>query len=502
MLAPVLSWYFRQRYEELQQHCADANLRQERLFEYLVEQGCETQYGAFLGFKDIKNYEQWQKRVPIVDYEDLQPWIERTMRDEQNLLWPGEITWFAKSSGTTGNSSKFIPISFESLEYTHYQGTRDILTMYCAQNPETTIFQGKGLLIGGSHKVNQLNSRSFYGDLSAVLMNHMPFWANFKSTPDISIALMDNWEDKLESMARATLTENVTSISGVPTWTLVLFNRMLEITGKSHMHEIWPNLELFIHGGVSFTPYREQFKQFVPGSSMRYLETYNASEGFFGIQEKQDSTALLLMTDHGTFYEFCPVNEGPEKTVPLWEVKPGINYAIIITTNSGLWRYRIGDTVQFENTNPYTFRITGRTKSFINAFGEELVIENADASITAACASTGAIVTDYTAAPVYMTEKNPGHEWVIEFEKPPENLSAFVQILDDHLKLCNSDYAAKRFQNMAMHEPTIHIAPKGIFKSWLKQKGKLGGQHKVPRLCNDRVILEDIMSLMELSRAE
>lgn len=499
MLAPVISWYFRQRYEELRRMATRAGDSQEILFEYLLDEGGSTAFGEAHGFRGIKDYDTWKRQVPVSEYEDLKPWIEKAMLGEENVLWPGETTWFAKSSGTTGNTAKFIPISYENLEDTHFKGGRDILTVYCTRNPDTRVFQGKGLLIGGSHKVNQLNTRSYYGDLSAVLMNHMPFWANLKSTPDLSIALMDNWEEKLESMARATIGENVTSISGVPTWTLVLFKRILEITGKSHMHEVWPNLELFIHGGVSFTPYREQFAQFLPGSHMQYLETYNASEGFFGIQHSRESADLLLMTDHGIFYEFYPVSEGPEATVPLWEVKPGVNYAMLITTNSGLWRYKIGDTVQFSSVNPYLFRITGRTKLFINAFGEELVIENADTAIAAACRATGAVVADYTAAPVYMTEKEPGHEWLIEFEAAPDSMDDFVHVLDEELKNCNGDYAAKRHGDLAMRLPHVHAAPRGLFQSWLKQKGKLGGQHKIPRLSNDRRVVEELLSMMVAS---
>lgn len=499
MIAPLISWYFRQRYEDLQAIAARGCDDQEVLFEYLLDEGRDTEFGRAHGFDLIKTYDQWKNQVPISDYESLKPWIEKTMQGEQAVLWPGEINWFAKSSGTTGNTAKYIPISYENLEDTHFRGGRDILSVYCARNPETRIFQGKGLLIGGSHKVNQLNTRSFYGDLSAVLMNHMPFWANLKSTPDMSIALMDNWEDKLESMAQATINENVTSISGVPTWTLVLFKRILEITGKKHMHEVWPNLELFIHGGVSFVPYREQFQELLPGSHMQYLETYNASEGFFGIQNSVDSADLLLMTNHGIFYEFYPMSEGPEAAVPLWEVKPGVNYAMLITTNSGLWRYQIGDTVQFSQTKPFLFRITGRTKLFINAFGEELVIENADTAIAAASRLTGAVVADYTAAPVYMTDEEPGHEWLIEFETSPADLGDFTRILDDELKKCNGDYAAKRHADLAMRMPHVHTAPKGLFQAWLKTKGKLGGQHKVPRLCNDRKIMDELLSMLAVS---
>jgi len=493
MIAPVIHWYFKQRYQDIQLMASHAADSQDVWFEYLLDKGKDTAYGESAGFKNIRSYVQWKAMIPVANYEDLKPWIERTMAGEQGLIWPEEITWFAKSSGTTGNTAKFIPISYESLEDNHFKGSKDILTLFCAGNPESEMFQGKALLIGGSHKINQLNIRGYYGDLSAVLINHMPAWANFKSTPDINIALMDNWEKKVESMAQATICEDVTSISGVPTWTLVLFKKILEITKKKHIHEVWPNLELFIHGGVSFTPYREQFKQLLPDPKMRYVETYNASEGFFGVQVNSQSSDMLLVTDHGVFYEFYPVNEGPEAAVQLRDVKPGVNYAVIITTTGGLWRYNLGDTIQFSSKNPYLFKISGRTKLYINAFGEELVIENADTAIAAAAAATNAIVEEYTAAPVFMTESEPGHEWLIEFSALPADIEAFSRLLDEHLKACNGDYAAKRQGDLAMKMPKIKAVPSGTFQQWLKQKGKLGGQHKVPRLSNDRSILEEIL---------
>lgn len=493
MLAPVISWYFRQRYEELLNTAEQAIKKQEEIFWDLLEKGQDTFYGQQYNFKQIENYRQFKEAVPVCEYEDLKPLIERTMQGEQRLLWPGEIRWFAKSSGTTGNTAKFIPISYESLEETHYTGSRDILSVYCGNNPDTKIFQGKGLLIGGSHKINQLNARAYYGDLSAVLMNHMPVWANIKSTPDMSIALMENWEEKVESMAKATINDNVTSISGVPTWTLVLFKKLLELTGKKNISEIWPNLELYIHGGVSFVPYRRQFEELIGNPSMHFLETYNASEGFFGIQMSPESSDLWLMTSHGIFYEFMPLNGSPHNCVTLKDVEPGVHYALVITTNSGLWRYKIGDTVVFTQKEPYRFRISGRTKLFINAFGEELVIENAEKAIAEACKATKAVVCDYTAAPVYMTSAKPGHQWLIEFYKKPDDLQQFNYILDETLKNCNSDYQAKRKGDMAMFAPDIVIAPQGCFENWLRLKGKLGGQHKVPRLSNDRKIIDEIL---------
>lgn len=494
MLAPVISWYFRQRYEALISNANQAIRKQEDVFWDLLEKGQDTEYGQKYDFKNIQNYEQFRQQVPIVEYEDLQPYIERTMQGEQRLLWPGEIRWFAKSSGTTSNSSKFIPISFESLEDTHYSGGRDILSVYCGQFPETKIFQGKGLLIGGSHKINQLNTRAFYGDLSAVLMNHLPVWANIKSTPDMSIALMENWEEKVESMAKATMHENVTSISGVPTWTLVLFKRLLELTGKKTIAEVWPNLELYIHGGVSFVPYRAQFEALVGNPNMNFLETYNASEGFFGIQVEPDNHDLWLLPNSGVYYEFLPIHGSNESCVPLSEVELDKQYAMVISTNCGLWRYKIGDTVAFTAKYPFKFRITGRTKLYINAFGEELVIENADKAISEASIKANCVVSDYTAAPVYMTSEKPGHQWLVEFESQPEQLDVFINELDQSLKNCNSDYEAKRKNNMAIFPPDVVVLPAGTFEKWLKTKGKLGGQNKIPRLSNNRLIVEEILA--------
>ncbi|MCC7297694.1 MAG: GH3 auxin-responsive promoter family protein [Bacteroidia bacterium] len=501
MLGSVINWYFRQRHEDLLQLTSMADENQKNILEDLIENGRETAYGLKFGFRNIRNYADFRKMVPLVEYEDLKPWIEKVMQGEQMQLWPGEVTWFAKSSGTTSNSAKYIPISYESLEETHFKGGRDMVTLYCATNPDTKIFQGKALFIGGSYKPNELNPKTFSGDLSAVLWTHLPAWANMRSTPDQSIALMENWEQKLVPMITATLNENVTSITGVPTWVAVLFNKMLEITGKKNIHEIWPNLELFFHGGVNFEPYRKQFQEFLPGK-MSYLETYNASEGFFGLQFQQDTHDFTLLTHHGIFYEFLPLSGTTQECIPLWETQPNIDYALVITTNSGLWRYKIGDTIRFSSTKPYQFKITGRTKSYINAFGEELVIENADTAILIACEKTGSSITDYTAGPVYMQTGNGGHEWLIEFYKAPENLAEFSSILDAELKKCNGDYAAKRLGDLAMHAPIVCQVPTGIFTAWLKNKGKLGVQNKIPRLSNNRDILEEITAMIQPGRAD
>lgn len=500
ILGPLISWYFRQRINSLQDvlyHPLDA---QERVLQNLLDAGRYTEFGRQYGFADIQGYEQFKRRVPLQDYESLKPYIERTMTGEQGLLWPSDIYWFAKSSGTTNDKSKFIPVSFESLEECHFKGGRDVLTFYCASFPDTKIFEGKNLLIGGSHSVNQHNESSWYGDLSAVLMNHMPVWASYLKTPDLSIALMEHWEEKLEKMAEATINEHVTSISGVPTWTLVLFQRLLEKTGKKNIREIWPNLELYIHGGVSFVPYYDQFDSLIQGSGMHYLETYNASEGFFGIQDVPGAREMLLMTDYGVFFEFIPadkLDEDEPPVYPLSEVEKGVNYAVVITTNSGLWRYQLGDTITFSSVSPYRFTISGRTRLFMNAFGEELMIDNADRAITQACAETGALVREYTAAPVYMSSSEPGHEWLVEFERAPNDLHRFTEVLDQTLKSCNSDYEAKRQKDLALRMPKVRVVPEGVFHAWMKQRGKLGGQHKVPRLSNDRRFVEEILALFQ-----
>jgi hypothetical protein len=492
----LLAWYFKKRMPQVEYALQNPAETQFHIFRNLIYKGSKTEFGMLHGFGNIHSIEDYQNNVPIQDYESLKPYINRILKGEQRLLWPSDIHWFAKSSGTTSDKSKFIPVSFESLEECQFKGGRDILTLYCENHPNSKIFQGKALLIGGSHEVNPLSENIHSGDLSAVIMNNLPFWVNLLSTPKPEIALMANWEEKLELMAQATVNDDVTTISGVPTWTLLLFKRLLEITGKKNMLEVWPNLELYMHGGVNFAPYRDQFKHYIPSDNMHYMETYNASEGFFGIQEKPGSEGMLLMVDYGVFYEFIPMSEFDRidaKALTLDEVKSGVNYAMIITTNAGLWRYAIGDTVKFTSTNPYRFLITGRTKLFINTFGEELMIENAEAAITMACAETDSVMRDFTAAPIYLKENEPGgHEWLIEFTKHPECLDNFANSLDNHLKNLNSDYEAKRTGNMAITSPKVKVCKEGAFYNWLKEKGKLGGQNKVPRLSNDRKIIEEL----------
>jgi hypothetical protein len=471
---------------------------QREVLQDLVTSAQYTEFGRKHHFSSLFNVRDYKEAVPVQEYQDIKPYIERIMNGEQNLLWNTPVRWFAKSSGTTSDKSKFIPITDESLEDCHYKASKDVLSLYYMFNPESNLLTGKGLVIGGSHAINPMNPEAQYGDLSAVLLQNSPFWGHWLRTPDLSIALMDEWENKIEKLAQSTIKENVTSVSGVPTWTLVLFKRILELTGKKNMLEVWPSLELYMHGGVSFTPYKDQFLKVV-GKGIHYLEMYNASEGFFAAQEKPGEEGMLLFTDHGIFFEFMPVAEYGKKvprTLGLHQVEPGKNYAPVISTNGGLWRYVLGDTIQFTSLKPFCIKVSGRLKHYINAFGEEVIVDNTDKAIAMASERTGATVNEYTAAPVYFSEEaNGAHEWLIEFEKPPSDLLKFTLELDQALKSLNSDYEAKRHKDIALRLPVIHIAQKGTFAAWLRKKDKLGGQHKVPRLSNDRKQLEELLLL-------
>ncbi len=478
---------------------------QEQMFNNLILAAKNTEFGKKYNFSDIKNPQQFRQNVPTFTYEELHPYIERMMQGEQNILWASPITKFSKSSGTTNARSKFIPISAESLEECNFRGGRDMIALYLDNYPNTKVLTGKSLSIGGSLQANHLNSKTYYGDISAVIMKNLPFWAEYLRTPSLKTSLMDKWEEKIEAIVKETLHTRITSMAGVPTWTVVLLQRILELTGKNNICEVWENLEVFFHGAVAFQPYRQLFKQLIPSNSMNYMEVYNASEGFFGLQDQRNSEEMLLLLDYGVYYEFIPMenidDENP-KTIGLEEVVIGKNYAILISTNAGLWRYKIGDTVKFTNTNPYRIKISGRTKHFINAFGEEVVVENAEFAITKACEATKAIVSNFTAAPIYLsssqngTYNKGGHEWIIEFQEIPNNIQEFTNILDTILRQINSDYDAKRHLDIALIAPKIHIAPKGTFYEWLKLKNKLGGQNKVPRLSNNREYVEEILKLL------
>lgn len=463
----------------------------------LIKRASKTSWGKDHQYDKIFSIKAFQQQVPVQSYDEVKPYIERMLKGEENLLWPGKIKWFAQSSGTTSDKSKFIPVSNESLEENHFPCGRDIYAIYLSHVPESNLFSGKGLTLGGSHQINKFNNESFYGDLSAILIENVPFWTHFVKTPNRKVALMDKWEEKLEKITKITLKEDVSSLMGVPSWNLILLKHILQVTGKSNMLEIWPNLELFIHGGVSFTPYREQFKSIIPSDSMRYIETYNASEGFFAIQDDLLRDDMMLILDAGIFYEFIPyheIHEDQPRVLHIGEVEPGENYAMLITTNSGLWRYMIGDTVIFTSTYPHRIKISGRTKHFVNAFGEELIIDNAENAIRTACEKTGAVIDEYTVAPIYITESTSGtHEWLIEFSKPPGDIDYFKNALDNALKSVNSDYEAKRYKDITLVPPKITTLPQGTFYKWLETKGKLGGQNKVPRLYNDRKYADELL---------
>lgn len=499
LLLPAISRLARMRMWRIEAWMEHPAAAQREVLQDLVTTAQYTQFGQQHQFDKLFSVTDFKKTVPVREYNDLKPWIERMMQGEENVLWPTPITWYAKSSGTTSDKSKFIPVSEESMQDGHYKAAKDVLSLYYQNFPHSELLTGKGLIIGGSHTINQMNEEVQFGDLSAVLMQNAPFWSSWIRTPDLSIALMDEWEQKIERMAESTIHERITSISGVPTWTLVLFRRILELTGKQTISEVWPELEVYMHGGVSFVPYRQQFETLI-GRPINYLEMYNASEGFFAAQDRPGADGMLLFTDHGIFYEFMPVEEYGKpfpETVGLQKVVPGKNYAIIISTNGGLWRYLVGDTIQFTSTNPCRIKVTGRLKHFINAFGEELIIDNTDKAIACACEQTGAVVNEYTAAPVYFSDHaNGAHEWLIEFEKAPSDLNGFIYELDAALKSLNSDYEAKRHKNIALRLPLVQAIPKGSFHRWLQHKGKLGGQHKVPRLSNERNYVDEIKAML------
>ena len=493
----IASWLLKKRYHQIELFLKyPLDVQKEVLF-HLVDFSKDTQLGKAYGFRDIGQYEEFAERVPIRNYEGVAELIERSRRGEQNLFWPTTIKWFAKSSGTTNAKSKFIPVSSEALEDCHYKSSKDLLCLYLNNNENSQLFTGKSLRLGGSKELYKDNG-TFFGDLSAILIDNMPLWAEFSSTPSNKVSLMAEWESKLEAIIEESIQENVTSLAGVPSWMLVLLNNVLQKTGKNHLFEIWENLEVYFHGGVSFAPYRDQYKKLLPRKSFNFYEIYNASEGFFGIQDRNNADDLLLMLDYGIFYEFIPMDTygKEEKAVPLWDVEIGVNYAMVITTNAGLWRYKIGDTVRFTSKDPYRIRITGRTKHHINAFGEELIIENAEEALKQICQKTDAEIMDYTAAPIFMNGQEKGaHEWIIEFRRPPKDVDYFTEFLDNALKSLNSDYEAKRYNNITLKMPKVHMARKNLFHDWLKSKNKLGGQHKIPRLSNERCYVDELLEM-------
>ena len=498
LINSIAAWFLKKRFHQIELFLKYPNEVQNELLMQLLDFARDTELGKKYGFSSIKNYADFASRIPVSTYEDYQDTIERSRQGENNIFWPTPIKWFAKSSGTTNAKSKFIPVSTESLEDCHYAASKDLLCLYLNNNENSQLFVGKNLRLGGSKELYKENGTVF-GDLSAILIDNMPLWAEFSSTPSNKVSLMSEWESKMKAIVKETIQENVTSLAGVPSWMLVLLNNVLETTHKSNLFEVWPNLEVYFHGGVSFVPYMDQYKKLLPKKEFRYYEIYNASEGFFAIQDHNNSSELLLMLDYGIFYEFIPMDTfgtSEQKVIPLSQVVKGKNYALVITTNAGLWRYMIGDTIKFTSIKPYRIKVSGRTKHHINVFGEELIIENAEDALRKVCKKTHSEIVDYTVAPIFMKGKEKGaHEWLIEFKTPPKDVNYFKELLDNALKSLNSDYEAKRYNNMTLNDPKINIARNKLFYDWLKQNNKLGGQHKVPRLSNSRDYMDELLEL-------
>lgn len=500
----VASWFLKKRIYQIEMFMKHPEETQAEVLHDLVQMAEGTAFGLDHGFKDIKSIAQFQERIPIHTYEDIFPYIDRCLQGEPSVLWPGDIKWFSKSSGTTNDKSKFIPVTPESLDNTHFRGGKDMLALYVYNNPNSKIFDGKGLPIAGSHQINKLNNQSYAGDLSAVLIQNTPFVFNRFRATSKKISLIGEWEEKIEAIARKSLDTKVTTLAGIPTWSLVLIEKVLELAKNENRNlmEVWPNLEVYFHGGVSFLPYRKQFDALIPPGEITYFELYNASEGFFAMQNDPHSNDLLLMLDYGIFYEFIPLDELDKdhpKALTIGEVELGETYAMVISTDGGLWRYLIGDTVEFTSVRPYKVKVAGRTKHFINAFGEELMVQNAEAALTETCEATGALIDDYTAGPFFLEEGGRGgHEWLIEFKTPPADLDRFAEILDSELKKQNSDYEAKRYESMVLQPPILRAVPKGTFYNWMKKRDKLGGQNKVPRLSNKRTHLESILEMLQI----
>ena len=501
-LTKIIRPVFAHRLHKLDLYASEAEALQRGVLRRLLGKACDTEWGRAHGYTKSLSYEDFARQTPLNTYEELKGYIDRMRHGEKDVLWPGRVKWYAKSSGTTNDKSKFIPVSSDGLHDTHYAGGTDAVVWYLRNNPESRIFDGKALILGGSHAPNYNLPDSLVGDLSAILIENINPLVNLVRVPKKATALLSDFELKRDRIAREAMTQNVTNLSGVPSWMLSVLNRVMELSGKQHLNEVWPNLEVFFHGGVAFTPYRGQYQRLITSPGMHYMETYNASEGFFGLQDDPNDAAMSLMIDYGVFFEFIPMDEfdSDEPTaVPLWGVETGRNYAVVITTSSGLWRYIIGDMIQFTERNPYKFIITGRTKSFINAFGEELIVDNAEKGLAEACRQTGAEVLEYTAAPVFMdAEGKCRHQWIVEFSREPDDLEAFARILDESLQQINSDYEAKRYKDITLQRLELIKARPGVFNDWLKQKGKLGGQHKVPRLSNNRDIIEQVIALNKL----
>ena len=494
----IASWIIKKRIYQINLFVESPQKFQENLRHKLIQNAKNTVYGIKYNFKDIQSKSDFIEKVPLSNYEDLDPFINRMRSGEQNILWPSQVKWFAKSSGTENSNSKYIPVSKESIKNCHYKGGKDLLSIYCNNFPAKNLFTGKSVILGGSHEISSLSNHMYEGDLSAIIVENLPFWVQLQQFPSKKIALMSEWEKKIDLMADQAINENISSLSGVPSWAMVFANKVLEKSGKSNLHEVWPNFELYMHGGIQFSPYKNFFDKLFP-KGINYLETYNASEGFFGVQDVPGEQGMLLMLDYGIYYEFIPLkslSDSKPISLSLLEVKMNKDYALVISTNSGLWRYLIGDTIRFTSLSPFRIIITGRTKHFMNSFGEELMVHNADKAIQIACDKTHSDYFEYTAAPKHRCSKiDAYHEWLVEFNIPPKDLEFFIDIFDTELMTLNSDYEAKRHKSMILQKPRIHIARKRLFYDWMKQKGKLGGQNKIPRLSDNRIYLEELLKM-------
>lgn len=493
----VVNWFIGRRIDQIERFIAHPYETQKGVLFSQLFLAEDTEYGLKYGFKSISSISDFQNRIPIVSYEDFEPYIEKARQGEPDIIWPGQIKRFAKSSGTTNAKSKFIPITEESLEDCHYKAGKDLIALYVNNHPESELFQHKNLRLGGSSEMYQ-DFNTKFGDLSAILIENLPYWVEVINTPSRKVSLMGEWESKLKAITAEVKSQDVGSLTGVPSWMMVLLLRLLKETNADNIGQLWPNLEVFFHGGISFIPYKDQYKQLM-GKDINYYEIYNASEGFFGIQDRSGADDMLLMLDYGIFYEFIPMEhfgESHPKTITLEDVEIGKNYAMVLTTNGGLWRYLIGDTVKFTSTNPYRIKVSGRTKHYINTFGEELMIDNVEVALKKACDYTNAEIIDYTGAPIYMNGNESGaHEWVIEFSRKPSEIETFARIFDDTLKKVNSDYEAKRYNNITLKEPVVHIAKSNLFYDWMNSRGKLGGQNKVPRLSNNREYIDPLLEM-------
>lgn len=495
----VFSWIIKKRINQIDNFTNNPIETQNNLLKELIDKAQLTEFGAKYHFQDITSHKDFTKNVPLHFYEDFTPYIERAIEGRPDVVWPGKIKWFSKSSGTTSSKSKLIPVTDEAIQDCHYKGGKDLLSLYYHNNPNAKLFTGKHLILGGNTSVNKLNQESYFGDLSAIIVKNLPFWAEIRRTPSKKIALLPNWDEKIDKMAKASIKEDVRILAGVPSWMLVLLQKVKEISGKENILDVWPNLEFYMHGGVNFEPYKNQFQQLLQGNQVNYYQTYNASEGFFALQNENIADDMLLMLDYGIYYEFIPMEKFKgtnSETITLQEVEKGKNYALVITTNGGLWRYIIGDTITFTSTYPFKIKVTGRTKHFINAFGEELIIENADNALAIAMNKHNCTIKEYTAAPIYLGDKTSGaHQWAIEFENSPNNINEFMTTLDKELQKLNSDYEAKRKDGIILGKPKVEIISNGTFHKWLEQKGKLGGQNKIPRLMNNRDFIEQILNM-------